>query len=203
MDNKCYILTSYFQNQDAEFFNSIRNNYDYLVCADGGQEIAKKWCLMPSIIIGDFDSSSDKEIDHIIYPGEKDITDTEACIIHAIKEGYKDIILLGGMGGRVDHTLGNLALLAKYDVILLDNQNKVRCIKDQTINVHNDDYAYLSVIPFGCDNAVVTLKNVKYPLNGYTLPYNSTIGISNEITDGAAQITVKGTVIVIQSKDLY
>ncbi|NLY82911.1 MAG: thiamine diphosphokinase [Clostridiales bacterium] len=202
MLNKCYILTSYFQNQTADFFKTIRDSGALLICADGGQNIAKKWSIMPSIIIGDFDSSDSREIRHITYPKEKDITDTEACIIYAIKEGYTDITLLGGLGGRVDHTLGNLALLAKYDVMLVDNQNIVQCIKDKTITIKADDHTYVSVVTFGEANSFVTMKGVKFPLNNYELPYDSTLGISNVITSGAAEITVKGTALIVQSKDL-
>jgi thiamine pyrophosphokinase len=157
---------------------------------------------MPSIIIGDFDSSECRDIKHISYPKEKNITDTEACIIHAIKEGYTNITLLGGLGGRVDHTLGNLALLASYHVVMIDDQNIVKCVKDETIQVKAKGYQYISIVSFGNANAIVTLKGVKYPLKEYELPFDSTLGLSNEITSSTAEITIKGTALIIQSKDL-
>ncbi|MBK5253079.1 MAG: thiamine diphosphokinase [Peptostreptococcaceae bacterium] len=202
MLNKCYILTSYFQNQSADFFKSIRESDGLLICADGGQDIAKKWNLIPSLIIGDFDSSENSDIKNIRYPKEKDVTDTEACIIYALQESYTDITLLGGLGGRVDHTLGNLALLAKYHVVMIDNQNIVKCLKNETINVNANGYKYISVISFGNANAIVTLKGVKFPLKDYELPFDSTLGISNEITSSTAEITIQGTALIIQSKDL-
>ena len=85
--------------------------------------------LNVDILIGDFDSSSDKTTAarKIQYPTRKDFTDGELCVEYAIDNGYDKILLIGMTGTRLDHTINNILLL-------------LRCKNSCLINEHNKIY---------------------------------------------------------------
>ena len=201
LNNRCYILSSYFEKPNAEFFYSIKDENIPIICADGGQKIAKEFNLNVLITIGDFDSSSSLNPNNVVYPSEKNITDTEACIIYAKEQGFENITILGGLGGRADHSLGNLGLLSKYSVDLIDTNNHVRYLENESISVIKGNYTYLSIIPYGCKDITVWIKGVKYPLSNHTLSFNETLCISNEIEDNSANIRIQGSALIIESND--
>src|SRR5665648_310101 len=101
---KCYIITSYLNGDLSSILH--KKNGDFLICADNGYSVAKDNGIVPDLIIGDFDSIKidlPSDIEVIKLPVEKDVTDTLACVKYAINECFKDIIILGGIGGRLDH----------------------------------------------------------------------------------------------------
>ncbi|HKK96386.1 MAG TPA: thiamine diphosphokinase [Anaerovoracaceae bacterium] len=201
LNNRCYILSSYFENPSVNFFEKIKDENIPIICADGGQTLADEYNLDITVTIGDFDSSFSSNMSNIVYPKEKNITDTEGCIIYAKEKGFNDITILGGLGGRADHSLGNLGLLAKYDVKLLNSFNHIIFISDQKVKIHRSIYTYLSVIPYGCNDIFISINGVKYPLYNHNLIFNETLGISNEIIDDFATIEIKGSALIIESKD--
>ena len=86
---------------------------DYVIAADKGVEILNCHGLTPDLTVGDFDSSSyvpEKNV--IVLPVEKDVTDTHAAVDIALEKGAEEIVIYGGMGGRPDHTLANISLIA-------------------------------------------------------------------------------------------
>lgn len=99
-------------------------NADYIICVDGGYIKAIEFGIKPNLIIGDMDSIRLKEeydinfdrvgLEVIKLPVEKDETDLQISIEKAIDLGCKDLLILGGMGGRLDHTVGNLSHISKY-----------------------------------------------------------------------------------------
>src|SRR5690606_5818838 len=90
-------------------------NIDYVICADGGLEKVNKLGLKPDLILGDFDSVNlsvlekfkNLNIETVRFPSEKDYTDMELAINHAVNKGFNDIILVGASGTRLDHTVAN------------------------------------------------------------------------------------------------
>ena len=84
----------------------------YTICADGGYDHAKKQGIVPDILLGDLDSISERaDIKTLVFPTEKNETDSEIALLYAIEKGYKDIVLTGVTGTRLDHTLNNIFLL--------------------------------------------------------------------------------------------
>lgn len=205
----CLIITSYLENSSK--FKINKNDYDYIICADGGYEIALKLDLTPNLIIGDFDSGNppkNSNIFIITLPKEKDLTDTEACIKKAIDLDFNDITILGGIGGRLDHTLGNISLLKKYyspniSMTILNYQNYVFLLKNKAVTIKKNNYKYLSIISQSDISEGIYLKGFKYPLNNYTLTNETTLGISNEIISEKALIKVtNGALLVVLSNDI-
>jgi thiamine pyrophosphokinase len=197
--------------------NIIENlNFDYIICADGGLDKAKKYGIVPDIIIGDFDSVNlsvlkQYEILNIPiekFPSEKDSTDMELAVEFAISKGYNNIILTGATGSRLDHTLGNIMLMErcfKIGVIItiIDNNNEMKIISDNTdLIIDNKEGYYISIIPVTDFILGLNLGGFKYNLKNVNVQRGSTLLISNQITGSNGRIILnEGTAIVFISKD--
>ena len=119
-----------------------------------------------------------------------------------------DFDILGGTGGRLDHTIANLQTLAYLTTRgargeLRDRDCWARVIRDETITLPQGAYlkgpAYLSLFAMGGD-CIVTETGVEYPLQDYPLSPSYPLGISNHITDTAV-ITARGTLLVMLCRE--
>ena len=211
MNSRCLIILSYYENRDRAQLLDAAENTDYLICADGGADIAAEFGLFPDCVIGDFDSTSMSDrFDclYITYPAEKDLTDAEACVAHAVEMGYSEITIFGGMGGRLDHTLGNIALLSEYystgrEIRFMDSRNMIFLLENGTAELlPSPFYKYFSIISLNSTAEGVSISGARYPLNNIVLQRASTLGISNEITDENAVISVRsGQLLIVRSAD--
>lgn len=204
---KVLIVTAHVEH--LEYIHLDFDQYDAVICADGGLLIARELGLSPTHLIGDYDSMDMPDATDIIkLPMEKDMTDTEAAVDMAVALGYEYITVLGGLGGRFDHTMGNLGVLAKYCCKLdhfgfVDGQNYVRMVGPGRYELPKTAYSYLGVISYGDFAEGVTLRGVKYPLEDYFLTHDTSLGVSNEITADVAEISfTSGKLLVILSKDI-
>ncbi|MEG0763633.1 MAG: thiamine diphosphokinase, partial [Oscillospiraceae bacterium] len=108
--NRCVILAARpVSVQMREYFRDD----DYIIAVDAGYENARKLCVTPDICIGDFDSMDEPtgNIETIRLPKEKNETDTYAAAQIAVKKGCKEVFILGGLGGRLDHSIANMQTL--------------------------------------------------------------------------------------------
>lgn len=188
----------------------IKNNVlpgDFVIAADAGYYNCVNAGVTPDLIVGDFDSGKKPEtlIETIILNPVKDSTDSETALSEAEKRGYKDIILLGATGKRLDHTLANILLTASAkqrgrSLTIIDEHHKIYAVKNETkIIQRSKSKYYLSVYAVGGD-CEITEEGVYYPLNKYILSPFSALGVSNEITDDSAKITVySGTAVIIEA----
>ncbi len=203
---KTLIITSHLEHADD--LNLDFSRFQTVICADGGLLIAQKLGLSPDFLIGDYDSMKIPTGDVIKLPMEKDMTDTEAAIDLAVSKGFTDITLLGGLGGRFDHTMGNIGMLAKFcgsdtKLFIADGQNYLFMIAPGTYTVPKNDYTYMGILSYGNAAENVTLRGVKYPLTNHYLTNETTLGVSNEIEGEFATISfTKGRLLVVLSKDL-
>lgn len=198
---------------NKEIIDRIR--HDYVICADGGLEKAKKYGIIPDLIIGDFDSTDpdilkeyEKRIPLERYPAEKDFTDMELAIESAISRGYKNLVLTGATGTRLDHTLGNIMLMEKYcktgvNITIIDNNNEMRIISDNTdLLLEGKEGHYISLIPLTDSIQGLYLEGFKYPLDNVSVQRGSTLCISNQIRGKAGKIRLRqGKAILFISID--
>lgn len=209
---RCLIILPYIEGIEALQPAGLAEDADFVVCADGGQTVAKEYGITPNTVIGDFDSTdTDFRFDcpYIAYPSEKDITDCEACFLFAADRHFGKITVLGGMGGRIDHTMGAIGALCAFfekfpgGITFVDGRNTMTAVKDGTIVLERSDrYKYFSLFSLDEKAAGVSIKGAKYELDDVVLPRASTLGISNEIAEDSAEITIrKGTVLVMRSSD--
>lgn len=152
-------------------------------------------------------SPEDYEAELVVLPHEKDVTDTEAAVDLAYDRGARVITIIGGLGGRLDHTLANLGLLAKYlgkaDIFIIDGDNFVRMLAPGKHMIVSAGYEYLGLVPFGGPVTGLTIKNVKYPLKSCDIDGTTSLTVSNEITEEPAVIEFdSGRLLVIQSDDI-
>lgn len=202
-----------------ECYKNIAKNINgqNIIAVDKGLEELYELSMIPSHVVGDFDSVS-KEIfeyyqnnSQIIfhkYNPEKDNTDTDIAMQLAIQLKSSRITILGALGKRMDHTLANIHIL-KYALDLnipcqiVDSYNKIYLIKGNHTFYKNSTYGkYISLIPLTTEVKEITLKGFKYLLDKYSLPIGVSLGISNEIVEEIATIELKsGILIVIESRD--
>jgi thiamine pyrophosphokinase len=109
--SRCLIIAAAPIN-DYEQLSQYLNNINYIICADGGYIHARKLNLKPNVIIGDLDSIGEipQDIEVLQFNAEKDETDTLLAVKLGIERGFKDFLIIGGLGGRLDHTYANFAL---------------------------------------------------------------------------------------------
>ncbi len=190
---------------DYSFYTPLSG--DYVICADRGYLHALKLGIRPDILLGDFDSLDmplPDNIETLTFPAEKDETDLQIAIEHALSKGFWDIYVIGAFGGRCDHFLGNVCLMKWTrerggSLILEDGDTRMFLLAD-TIMLPKKENRYLSVIPF-FEDVVISMSGVKYPLDKARLTVGGTLGISNEISDDVAYLNVnEGSAIILQCR---
>ena len=210
----CIILNGEIKNYD--YIKNIinKNNYDYIVCADGGANHSYNMGIIPDYIIGDLDSIYNeiiefyklKDVKFEKFPSKKDETDTEICVYLASKLNAKEIDFIGALGGRLDHMIANINLLyyvrnkGIYTKIISEYEDIHIAINEEiTINGNIGDT--ISVIPLNGDAKGVTLENLAYPLNNYDMKFYLPLGISNVMLDEKCSVKVEqGSLIIIKNK---
>jgi len=215
----CLIVTG--GTMDLAFAGSFlkQNTFDMVVAVDGGLEHLKPLGLLPDAVVGDFDTVSPdvlaeyrkmEQVAWEIHQPEKDETDTELAIETAIGMGALSITILGGTGGRIDHMLANIHLLAGclergISASMVDGQNRLYILDGETTfyrdRVHGK---YLSFIPLTERVEGITLTGFKYPLHGKTITIGREAGlcVSNELVEETGCISFdSGLLICVESGD--
>ena len=187
---------------------------DLVIAADAGYLTAKRLGITPNIVLGDFDTLGEENIPDSVeclrVPAEKNDTDTQLAVKVAIDRGAWEIVIIGGMSGRIDHTLSTLAILEdlwerkenRIYATLTDGKNRVRFVRSSGVILPRSQYRYFSLI--AADELVkgITLEGCKYPLKNGRISRRNQWAVSNEITGNCALIEIKrGGVWVIESLD--
>ena len=180
-----------------------------VIAADNGVRFAGPLGLFPDLIMGDMDSLDpgllalfDKEPVTIIQaPVEKDETDLELALLEAAARGVEHIVVLGGVGARVDMTLANILLLIHPDLagvrveLWVANQT-LWLIRPPGGDVSGQPGDTLSLIPVGGDASSITTHNLHYPLENETLTFGPARGISNVLTASQARVDLGGGLLL-------
>lgn len=179
---------------------------DYVIAVDGGLNHAKRLGIIPNTILGDFDSLGFVPDGSTAFPIEKDDTDMMLAVKKALAMGARDVLLLGGLGGRLDHTYANIQTLAyllehRASGTLADENHLVSMV-DQGSAVLSLEYRYLSVFAYSGVCEGVTITGAEYPLENAVLEPSFPLGVSNRHAPGQQmKVSVeKGTLLLIQSK---
>lgn len=204
---KALIIASY--GEHLENLDISKLEWDHVICADAGLLIAQRLGITPDTVIGDFDSMDlPKEHNPIVLPTEKDLTDSEAAFNWAINHGFDYITMIGGIGGRFDHTMGNIGIMAKcaknkISVKLVDGQNRVYMIRPGVYTIRKEDYPYLGIVSYDKVTKGIYLSDVKYPMEDGMLTNDTTFGVSNEILGETCKLTfTQGMLLIIQTRDI-
>ncbi len=176
----------------------------FIIAADAGIKKLKEAGASPDLIIGDFDSLGERpEGENVkIFPIEKDDTDTLLCLKEAISRGFDTVIISGGMGGELDHTVANLQSLLYADeegikAFLTDGKTTATVVSDR-ISFGENMSGRCSVFAFGGDASGVNISGLKYEACDITLSPSFPLGVSNSFVGKKAEISVKsGRLLVI------
>ncbi len=188
---------------------SLIHNDDYIICADGGTRHALSLNVRPNLVIGDMDSAEKAQLQKLkaeaveieLYPRDKNETDLELAIQRAIKMDPKQIVIIAALGGRLDQTLANITLLSDpqlstFDIRLDDGVEEIFLCRDQA-QVHGRTGDILSLIPWQGAVTEVQTTNLKWVLHNETLYPDKTRGISNEMTDDTASVSIGSGLLLI------
>ena len=204
-EGRCVIFTARCEGDPAMAYRP--RNGDYVLCADGGWRLARAMGVRPDGVVGDFDSSAAPEGEAIDrYPVEKDDTDTMLCVKRGLALGYDDFLIVGGFGGRLDHTLANLQSLMylkkrQARAEMADGRSWATVIEGEAIRVPRRP-GKLSV--FAMDEACrgVFIRGAKYNLEDGRLTNRFPLGAGNDFRAEAAEIGVgEGAMLVLCCSD--
>ena len=183
----------------------IRSN-DFVIFCDSGLKHMEKLTVKPSLIVGDFDSHENPHLDveTIVLPCEKDDTDTVFALKEAIERGYTEFLLIGVIGARLDHTLGNVYILEYLDEFglkgkIIDDYSEIELVSREPAYIE-DSYAFFSLINITGMAKGITIENAKYPLNDAEIICGYQYGVSNEVISGqTVKVSVKeGKLLLIK-----
>ena len=179
---------------------------DFFVFCDSGLRHLERLRAEPSLIVGDFDSHENPRLDTetIVLPSVKDDTDTVYAVKEAVKRGYDDFLLIGVIGARLDHTLGNVSLLLYLDSLgktgsILDDYSEMALVSGTPVFV-SDRYPFFSLLNITGEAKGITVTGAKYPLTDAEISCEYQYGISNEVLPGeTATVSVRqGRLLLIK-----
>ncbi|MGI6736753.1 MAG: thiamine diphosphokinase [Anaerovoracaceae bacterium] len=259
-EKKCLIITSCLLGRIRDL---VDPDDAFVICADGGWDLAAAEDIRPDVVLGDFDSSRRRPAEQsgapareaagarpasaqpdsespdtrpcssqpaadrtcppdwrdaaeavtadgirlIRLPAKKDKTDTALCIDYAAGLGFRQILLIGGTGGRADHTVANLQTIAAaardgISVMLVDSCNVIMALVDDEMLLPARPGWKLSLLSHSDRCTGVCARGVEYPLEDAELTSDFPLGVSNEFTADEAYLAVAhGTLLVMLSRD--
>ena len=198
----CYIFGS---GEYGEQWPVLEENA-FVIAADGGYAQLRRHGILPHLLVGDFASLGYvPEHPHIVrHPVIKDDTDTALAISEGWKRGYRTFHIYGGLGGRLDHTLANLHILAflaqrSIPAFLLGPDAAITAVRDGALAFPAGYRGTLSLFAWGGTAEDITLSGLLYPLDHGALVTDRPLGVSNEFLAGqAAHVTVgRGTLLAL------
>lgn len=198
---------------DKSFYKGFIQPGDRIFCADGGSEHARSLGLVPELILGDIDSSSEKTVHYFESLGVpvmrlspvKDETDTQALLRKLDCMPFREVLLAGALGGRIDHTIANIALLEKFNredrvTAIVSPNERIEVISAKRI-LKRCKGATVSLLSIG-KKSRVTLRGFEYPLADEIIERGDSRGISNIVHSERATIEVhKGKLLMILMED--
>ncbi|NLG29453.1 MAG: thiamine diphosphokinase [Chloroflexi bacterium] len=194
--------------EQTERLLAIVDSADRVLAADGGANWLAAHGRLPHVLIGDMDSVHPDVLRALAmgdcrlvrHPAQKDETDTELALNEALGLGAQRITLLGAWGGRMDHALANVLLLAmpqlaKLDVALFDGCSTVRLVR-RALTLSGAPGDLLSLLPLAGEARGVTTEGLQYALSDDTLPFGPARGVSNVFTGALARVNVRSGLLL-------
>lgn len=184
--------------------------WDHIIAANGGSRHALAQGVIPNIVVGDLDSLSSEEIARLTddtrverVPRDKDFTDGEMAVHEALRRGAQTVVLAGGLGGRLDHTLANIFLLEHVLAAgavgwVTDGHERAYLLRSgDKIILNGQPGDTVSIVPLSPILAGVDTTGLRWPLCNADLQFASSLSISNEMSHPQAEIKAKkGNAIV-------
>lgn len=195
---------------------------DTVLAVDGGWDVLVRLKVKADLLLGDFDSSAfsvshplvqdyvrNKKVLH--FPVRKDQTDMELALCYCAQHLAKKVLLFGGVGSRLDHTLINLSMIKRFteggmSIVEYSKYNVVRYLVPGVycLSKPKEDFWYTSFLLFSGE-ATMTLRGFDYPLESVTLVAGSSLAISNHVLTVDNEVRIESEkgcgVFCVQSRD--
>ena len=198
---RAIVVANGYVEADETYVDFVRED-DLIVAADGGTEVALELGLEPAVVIGDLDSLPDElrarleesQVKFVTYPAQKDETDTELAIHYALDAGASEIVLLGAVGDRLDHTLANVLLLAmpeleRVPATLIAGSNQLWLLRGGAqLEFEGEAGDIVTLLPLGRDATGITTTGLQWTLDNATLSFGPARGVSNVMTAPLATV---------------
>ena len=184
---------------DPARIRELLHKNDYYIFCDCGLAHERELGVSPDLVVGDFDSYErpDTDAEVIVLPREKDDTDTVYAAKEALKRGFQEFLLIGMVGERFDHSLGNIGLLLWLDsyhkkAVLADDFSEMEIVSEKPCEI-SEVYPYFSLIAVDGAASGITITGAKYEVSDASFQAeNACLGVSNEVKRGhTACVTVK------------
>jgi thiamine pyrophosphokinase len=207
----CVIIFANGELPGPEKARELIHSGDFLIAADGGVRHALSLGFTPDVVLGDLDSLPAGFIPSgvtkmIKFPADKNETDLELAITHALGQNPEKIVIVAALGGRFDQTLANISLLSGHhlsgvDIRIDDGVEEIFFCREQA-RVHGRSGDLISLIPWGGLVAGIRTKNLKWPLVNETLYPEKTRGVSNEMIDSEAETSIASGLLLVVHRRL-
>jgi len=183
-----------------------------LIALDGVSNVLKKWNLFPNIILGDFDSISDdtkkfflENKVEIIHTPSQDATDLEKAINLCDERKAQSIEIYNALGGRTDHTFGNLSFLKKCyrknrSIKLYNQKECLEYLEDVTLGLEGKKGDLLAILGF--PEAYASSHGLSYDMKDYLLCLGKSESVSNSLALARASLNITGQSILIYSENI-
>lgn len=190
-------------------YNRIKNllrDDDYIIVCDCGLNHVEELGIKADLIVGDFDSHElpATKTETIVLPCKKDDTDTVFAVKEAISRGYEEFFIIGVIGGRFDHSLGNISILTRLHrlgkkAIIADDYSLMEMVADKPAFIE-DSYSYFSLLNVTGTAKGITIENAEYNLSKAEITCDYQYGVSNEVLKGCtARVTVdEGELLLVK-----
>jgi thiamine pyrophosphokinase len=181
---------------------------DLVICVDGGARNALDLGLRPDVVIGDMDSLGSElsarlqeSVRLVTYPPRKDQTDLELAVRYALDEGATDLVLLAALGGRIDHTLANVMLLAMPELQgirarLVDGPQELLLVRDKVV-IEGRPGDTVSLLPLTKDAVGIYTQGLEYALKEGVLKFGAARGVSNVMKAEQATVRVSDGLLLV------
>jgi thiamine pyrophosphokinase len=190
--------------------------HDLLVAADGGALHLDALGVRPDVLIGDLDSVPAAMVERLAAAGtrverrspDKDESDTELAVLLASDAGGTEVVVLAALGGRLDHELANVLMVADpawrgIDLRIRRGGTLVRPLHGEaTLQLDAEAGDVVTLLPIGGDAEAVRTTGLRYTLNGERLRFGRSRGLSNEVERAPASVSLEtGTLLVVETRE--
>jgi thiamine pyrophosphokinase len=195
------------EGPQREVLEPILADVTCTVAADSGFDLARRLNIVPDLLVGDFDSlEASRELEQFPeerirrYPRDKDETDAELGLHLLWRRGFRQVVMAGGGGGRLDHLLALVALFQRdnFPALWYTSRELIQVVEG-TLVVDNCIGQTVSFFPLGRGVSGMRSSGLRWPLDG--LEWNpGDMGVSNVFNNDRCTISVaRGRILMVRN----
>ena len=167
-------------------------NFEQIIAVDSGIKHIYKLSLDPSILVGDLDSISKEDYQKVketnieidSYHKNKDLTDFELSLNKVVNPHKKNIFIIGGEGGDIDHMLSVFFIISNKEFYqnitwLYGKQN---ILFKNNFSLEVDNKMNFSLIPL-TEIKSLYIKGAKWELENKNIEMGNSFTLRNQ-TEG-------------------